>query len=57
MKTDLINTSAQFYGTTIGKVNEQSIVNTCAMLNIEMVEKYSRFDSAIFMGLGEGSLL
>jgi trans-aconitate methyltransferase len=57
MKTDPINTSAQFYGSTIGKVNEQSIVNTCAMLNIEMVEKHSRFDSAIFMGLGEGSLL
>ena len=27
------------------------------MLNIEMVGKHSRFDSAIFMGLGEGSLL
>ena len=57
MNTDSINTSAQFYGSPIGKVNEQSIVNTCAMLNMEMVGKYGQFDSAIFMGLGEGSLL
>jgi len=57
MNTDPINSSAVFYGSPIGKVNEQSIVNTCATLNIEMVKKYGRFDSAIFMGLGEGSLV
>ena len=57
MKTVSINASAQFYSSAIGKVNEQSIVNSCALLNFEMVEKYSRFDSTIFMGLGEGSLL
>ena len=57
MKTISINASAQFYSSALGKVNEQSIVNSCALLNFEMVEKHGRFDSAIFMGLGEGSLL
>jgi len=57
MNTDLINSSAGFYRSAIGKVNEHSIVNSCALLNFEMVEKYGRFDSTILMGLGEGSLL
>lgn len=57
MSQNDINTSARFYGTAIGKVNAQVIGNSCAAMNLEMIEKYGTFDSAIFMGLGDGSLL
>jgi SAM-dependent methyltransferase len=57
MESNEVNASASFYGSIVGKVNELSIVKSCAALNLEMVGKYGRFDSAIFMGLGEGALL
>jgi len=57
MPSDAINTSAKFYGSALGKVNAQIIGNSCAAMNLEMLEKYGRLDSAIFMGLGDGSLL
>jgi len=57
MSSNAINLSAGFYSTDIGKVNEQSIVSACAALNLAMIEKRGRFDSAILIGLGEGSLL
>lgn len=57
MNSDPINTSAQFYGSALGKVNAQIIGNSCAAMNLELVKKYGRFDSGIFMGLGDGSLL
>lgn len=57
MSSNPINTSAQFYGTAIGKVNAQIIGNSCAAMNLEMLDKHGRFDSAVFMGLGDGSLL
>jgi SAM-dependent methyltransferase len=57
MTANPINLSAQFYGSAIGKVNAQIMGNTCATLNIEMLEKYGHFDSAICMGLGDGTLV
>lgn len=57
MKSDEINASAKFYGTAIGKVNAQIIGSSCAAVNLEMLEKHGSFSSAVFMGLGDGSLL
>lgn len=57
MSSNPINASAQFYGSAIGKVNAQIIGNSCAAKNLEMLEKHGAFDTAIFMGLGDGSLL
>src|ERR1019366_8919947 len=37
--------------------NEESIVKSCSALNIELLRKYGSFKSAIFMGLGEGTLV
>ncbi len=57
MNIDPINTSARFYGSALGKINAQVIGNSCAAINVELVRKYGRFDSAIFLGLGDGYLL
>lgn len=57
MNAKNLNESAKFYDTDIGKVNAQIIGNSCAMLNMEMLTKYSRFDSTILLGIGDGSLL
>lgn len=57
MNSTPINTSAHFYGTAVGKVNAQIIGNSCTAINREMLEKYGRYDSAIFLGIGDGLLL
>src|ERR1017187_9677978 len=57
MSSTPINVSAAFYGSKIGKVNAQIMGSSCAAINREMLEKYGVFDSAVFMGLGDGALL
>ena len=57
MDPNTINKSAQFYGSAIGMVNAQIIGNSCTAINLEMLEKHGSFDSAIFLGLGDGHLL
>jgi 2-polyprenyl-3-methyl-5-hydroxy-6-metoxy-1,4-benzoquinol methylase len=57
MSSSSIEASAHFYGSAIGKVNAQIIGNSCSAINFEMVRKHGRFESAVFMGLGDGSLL
>ena len=52
-----INVSAEFYGSTVGKVNAQIMGSSCEAINSEMLDKYGTLDSAVFMGLGDGSLL
>lgn len=49
--------NASFYQSEVGQVNERSVVNACAKLNLEMIEKYKGGRSAVFLGLGEGGLL
>jgi len=57
MDPNTINKSAEFYSSAIGMVNAQIIGNSCTAINLEMLEKHGRFDSAIFLGLGDGHLL
>jgi SAM-dependent methyltransferase len=52
-----INESATFYGSKIGRVNAQIMGASCANINRELLEKFGESDSAIFMGLGDGTLV
>jgi SAM-dependent methyltransferase len=57
MAPNPINVSATFYGSKIGKINAQIMGASCAAINRELLEKYGALDSAIFMGLGDGTLV
>jgi hypothetical protein len=52
-----INESATFYGSKIGKINAQIMGASCANINRELLEKFGALNSAIFMGLGDGTLV
>ncbi len=57
MAPNPIDVSATFYGSKIGKINAQIMGSSCAAINRELLEKYGALDSAIFMGLGDGTLV
>jgi SAM-dependent methyltransferase len=57
MTTRSINQSAEFYGSNIGRVNARIMGSSCAAINREMLETFGRPTSAIFMGLGDGTLV
>lgn len=57
MNPNALESSATFYRSAVGRVNEASVVHACARLNLEVIERHAAGASALFLGLGEGGLL
>lgn len=57
IETSDIERSADFYASAVGRVNQSSVVNACARLNAEVLDRWEGGRSALFLGLGEGGLL